>query len=63
MKEQLLPIGTKFTFVNDYGIEFEGYEIMSYCKKDDDMYQYGYRYYSNGEAHWMPKKPEHIKAI
>jgi hypothetical protein len=67
-QEQLLPIGTKVTFVNDYGLEFKGYTITGYFEPSKESgldyrlyHQQGYRYYIDSDAPWMPKKPKSLR--
>jgi hypothetical protein len=58
----LLPIGTPVIFTNDYGVVFDrNYVVSAYLPEDDDLYKWGYRYYTTGgDAPWMPKKPSHL---
>lgn len=67
-QETLLSIGTKVTFINDYGVEFTNKTITGYFEPTKESaldyrlyHEHGYRYYIDSDAPWMPKKPESLK--
>jgi len=56
-------IGDAVTFTNDYGVVFKGRKVTGYFKPEanDDginsrLYSYGYRYFIDSDAPWMPTK-------
>jgi hypothetical protein len=65
-KDQLLPIGTKVTFVNDYGVKFPRKTITGYFTTELTsgihfrMYERGFRYFIDTDAPWMPVRTDQL---
>lgn len=57
--ECAFKLGDKVTFTNDYGIEFKGYEIVGFEKKDS--IEHDRFIYTDKESYWFPHKASQLK--
>ena len=58
-----LEKGQKCTFINDYGIKFEGHTIMGFGERDNNMFtgeDTGRYVYLDKDSYWLPTSPKSI---
>lgn len=52
-------VGDVVTFTNDYGVSFDGKEIIGFSNKED-MFN-GRFIHWDGDAYWFPARPDQLK--